>query len=1118
MAAHPEVILDTSPLPRPAQPDLDSRQRAVVDHVRGPLLVLAGPGTGKTTTIVESVIARIQGPKPIRPEKILVLTFARKAAKTLRERIALRLIESQTPWVATFHSFAFAIVRARAKRDENFGASGVAKGTLRLLSAPEEESRVKNVLVDSSLESPEMWGAEWQAALNTRGFAAEVRELLTRARSLDVESEKLGVWGEENGLPVWGSVAQLADIVNKTFDLEGVTDYADLIHWATDTARSPHWRSLLNLDFDAIYVDEYQDVDPAQVGLLKALFADQTMVVVGDPDQAIYRFRGADISAIQTFPADFRQVNGQEAPVIALKTVRRFGSAVLETAQSILPPITSGGLPVETLREHRQLICERSSNQLAALGPEVSVQVYETANEEISAIADWLRECRNISAAKGATSPNVSALVPWHEMAVIVRTNDQVQRVQAGLLRAGVPAMVSPDDIPLAQHSATRPLLLALEAASKIAAGKANPIDGDTARALLTGPLGGSDTARLRRAARALREAYRLAGLPVPSGDQACANALGDPRDLLDVNDPAVEPIRWLGALLATVADEIANDCLISQALWALWQGRPSAGQIARFQAAAEVSSYRDGLFSQAWGRGLDADRANRDIDAVISLFDAAKRDDWRESGRRAIGPFIADLRAQQFPVESWLESPASGAGVRVLTAHRAKGLEWRCVAVAGVNEGVWPPAGMRASLLGTERLTEHGVNPPESVESTLHEERRLLYVAMTRAKDRLLVTAVADDEAAGTSPSRFLATCHPRPSLVQERSWRTRDPRAFVAYTRRLLVDPSVTPEVKQSAATALAALAEARDSQGEQLFSFADPANWWGVSPIGVSPVPVRQLDEPIRISGSDIKKLETCGLQWFLQKEAQGVTTRTDALTVGSVIHAFARALYSGELPADVEVVKANMREVWRGLFPKQTWVERSEEETLSQVVERLVSWHNQQRGRRPVAGELKFSESITIGDETALLVGRVDRVEVEADSPSHVHVVDFKTGKIRPTQEEAKTDPQLGVYRLATQLGAFDEVVPGAIDAGAELVQLRNSSNSEAYVQQVGPIDDGWVEQLVTDAVSSIRSEEFPATAGAHCRFCDYRRLCPTQASGQPVAGPMPLPSPASEVET
>lgn len=1103
MAQRPEIFLDKTPLPSLPPPALDPRQGLVVEHTGGPLLVLAGPGTGKTTTIVESVVARIQGSQPIRPEKILVLTFARKAATTLRERIALRLTEAQTPWVATFHSFAFAIVRARAKRDANFGASGVAKGTLRLLSAPEEESRVKNVLLDSSLESPQMWGDEWHAALDTRGFAAEVRELLTRARALDVDSDQLAQWGKENGLPVWGSVAQLADIVNKTFDLEGVTDYADLIHWATDTARLTHWRSLLGLDFDAIYVDEYQDVDPAQVGLLKSLFAGQTLVVVGDPDQAIYRFRGADIRAIQTFPQDFPQRGGQSAPVVALKNVRRFGAEILNSAQSVLPPISTGGLPIEILREHRRLDCDRELNELADVGPEVTVNVFDTASNEAAAIADWLRECRNLASPKGLGLAGKTKPVPWHEMAVIVRTNDQVQRLQAGLLRAGVPAMVSPDDTPLAQHSATRPLLLALDSARKLATDKPEPIDGETARALLTGPLGDTDTATLRRAARALRDAHRATQLPVPGGDLACANGLIDPRNLLSVDDPSVNSIRWLGALLATVADEIRADCLISQALWGLWQGRPSPAQLARFQVKTDLPSYRDRLSSQAWGRGPDCDLANRDIDAVISLFDTAKRDDWRQGGRRAIAPFVADLRAQQFPVQSWLESPASGAGVRVLTAHRAKGLEWRCVTVAGVNEGVWPPAGVRASLLGTERLGERGVDPPEPVEVRLNEERRLLYVAMTRAKDRLLVTAVANEDVVGTTPSRFLNRCYPPPVKVKEWSWQTRDPRAFVAYLRRLLVDPQASQSTQQMAGVALSALANAKDGKGEQMFGFADPSNWWGVDPPGVSPVPIRVIDEPIRISGSDIKSLDECGLAWFLRKEARGVVTRGDALTVGSVIHAFARALYSGELPADVEVVKANLQEVWRGLFPNQTWVERGEEATLNEVVERLVTWHKQQRGRQAVAGELSFSEELLVGDDSARLVGRVDRIEVEADSPENVHVIDFKTGKVKPSKEKVKTEPQLGVYRLATRLGAFDDVVPGGVDAGAELVQLRYGSRGEADVQPVGSIENGWVEALLAEAVSEIRHEDFAATAGGHCRFCDYRRLCPTQPAGQPI---------------
>ena len=369
--------------------------------------------------------------------------------------------------------------------------------------------------------------------------------------------------------------------------------------------------------------------------------------------------------------------------------------------------------------------------------------------------------------------------------------------------------------------------------------------------------------------------------------------------------------LRALGAHLATVANLIAANCSISEALWALWAGSANPTEISRYQAPdprlIRQKSYRDQLQTQAFGLGHEAERANRDLDAVISLFEMANRDDWRESGPRGIKPFLTDLNSQQFPVESWLESPATSNGVRVLTAHRAKGLEWSCVAVVGVNEGVWPPMGVRGTLLGTERLSRFRVEPPEQIESMLQEERRLLYVAMTRAKEKLLVTAVSDSNADGASPSRFLTSFTPAPRRVTHPTALSKDSRDFIAYLRRTLQE-SADP----AAAQALAALATAKTSDGATLFPAADPANWWGLQPPEASIDPVRPIAQPVRLSGSDIDSMSDCKLRWFLSRQVRVQSTRTDALTVGSVIHAFARALITDELLPDAELIKEKLQD--------------------------------------------------------------------------------------------------------------------------------------------------------------------------------------------------------------
>src|SRR5258708_18038633 len=157
----------------PVAPALDEAQQRVVDHKGGPLLVLAGPGTGKTTTIVATVADRIEN-RGISPERILVLTFSRKAAAELRERITARLRRTtREPLAVTFHSYAYALAR------REFVLAGDEPP--RLLSAPQQLLEVRRLLKGESHDGGSRWPERLRAALGTRGFAAEAPGLLLRA-------------------------------------------------------------------------------------------------------------------------------------------------------------------------------------------------------------------------------------------------------------------------------------------------------------------------------------------------------------------------------------------------------------------------------------------------------------------------------------------------------------------------------------------------------------------------------------------------------------------------------------------------------------------------------------------------------------------------------------------------------------------------------------------------------------------------------------------------------------------------------------------------------------------------------------------------------------------------
>ncbi|BFO15115.1 hypothetical protein SHKM778_15030 [Streptomyces sp. KM77-8] len=291
-----------TPPARRNPPRLDAAQRSVVEHGTGPLLVLAGPGTGKTTTLVESVAARIA--RGGNPERVLVLTFSRRAAVELRDRMALRMGAARAPQATTFHSFCYALIRAHQDSD-------LFVEPLRLLSGPEQDVTVRELLAGQvDLERHGLahvrWPDELRACLTTRGFADEVRAVLARSRELGLGPGALDAFARRIGRPDWRAASAFLAEYLDVLDLQGVLDYAELVHRAVLLAGRPEIAGRLAARYDAVYVDEYQDTDPAQVRLLHALAGGRTLVAFGDPDQSIYAFRGADVGGILEFPTPSR--------------------------------------------------------------------------------------------------------------------------------------------------------------------------------------------------------------------------------------------------------------------------------------------------------------------------------------------------------------------------------------------------------------------------------------------------------------------------------------------------------------------------------------------------------------------------------------------------------------------------------------------------------------------------------------------------------------------------------------------------------------------------------------------------------------------------------------------
>jgi len=1213
------LVRRSSPAADP--PRLDEAQRAVVAHHGGPLLVLAGPGTGKTTTLVEAVVDRIER-RQIDPERILVLTFSRKAAHELRERITARLRRTtREPLALTFHSYAYALVRREF--------TAVGDEPPRLLSGPEQLLEIRQMLRGEAQDGAELWPPQFRQALTTRGFAEELRDLLLRAAERGLDGAGLARLGRRSKREEWVAAGGFLERYAARFDLAPVPayDYAEIIRIAAAMLTNSAIRARERAAYDVVLVDEYQDTDPAQEELLHALASGgRELIVVGDPDQSIYGFRGADVRGIFGFPDRFRAADGRPAPVLALRGSRRSGAVLLAASRRVaarLPAFQSGGGATQGPR-HRDLVPvtddgpgtqgspapspdapegrgvgpdapERSGvgacasegrdapagqagpaaapgpgDRVAPQGPaglhgaatpdEVKIIVAESTSQEAAVVADTLRRA------------HLQDGVPWRKMAVLVRSARlQVPLLRRALTSAGVPVTVAGDEVPLVGEPAIGPLLLLLRCALY-----PESLDGEAAAELLTGPLGGTDALGLRRLRRALRglgagdtaaggpaagsappepgisdlapprppdggpappqpadgdpalperagggaaaphpedggpalpapagigpadpgpahvgpgrakpgagpAAHRTGSVPVEPSDLLVA-ALRDPRGLILVARDVREPAQRVAGLLATARQEIAGGGSAEDVLWAVWQ---RSGLAARWQAAS----------AEGGTRGAAADR---DLDAVLALFDAAARHTERLP-LGAPGLFLDSLAGQEIPGDTLAERAAAGDAVRVLTAHRSKGLEWDVVVVAGVQEGTWPDLRLRGSLLGVDELVEMAAGAqlpvPEAaaVAATyklLAEERRLFYVAVTRARHKVVVTAVGGADT-DERPSRFLRELAGDGTPVRrvadgEARWLSLP--ALVASLRATAADVTKPDQLRRAAAARLAELAAA-GVRG------AHPSQWYALTELSDAG-PVTGEGETVRLSPSQAESFTACGLRWLLEAAA-GARAPDVARNLGTVIHAAAVLAAAGAVDDEIG---DRIDEAWQHLDFGSAWYAEKRREDAHRMVRRFLDWHRANH-RKLEATEEAFR--IRVG--RVEITGRVDRLE--ADEYGRAVIVDLKTGAGKPADSELDRHPQLGVYQLAVLLGAFERyglIEPG----GAELVQVGKAGlSARARVQRQPELgadpEPDWPRALVDAVAEGMAGPVFKATVNPGCRTCPVASCCPVHERGSQV---------------
>ena len=800
-----------------------------------------------------------------------------------------------------------------------------------------------------------------------------------------------------------------------------------------------------------LLVDDAQQLDPQAALLVRVLAAGAELTLLaGDPDQAVFGFRGAEPTALL----------GEGTPSVTLTTSYRCAPAVARAVSGIAGRLPGGGG------------IEGTGDDSGS----VMVKLAASANAEAAMIADVLRRAHLVDG------------VPWSQMAVVVRS---VPRAAAGLphalARAGVPVAPSAVTGPLAAQPAAQALLTVLAAT-------ADGLDGEQALALLTGPIGRVDPVSLRQLRRTLRRA-EIDGSSREFGDLLVEALNGGSSARLAAAQ--ARPLQRVRAVLDAAAGSHRRGEDPRYTLWAAWH---RSGLQRRWLTACERG-------------GASGAQAGRDLDAVTALFDASNEYLSRTAGASLRG-LIDHLVTQQLRAAG-PEPAAAAEQVAVLSAHAAIGHEWDLVVIAGLQEGLWPNTIPRGGVLGTQRLLDvlDGIAENASMRAPLlAEERRLLVAAMGRARRRLIVTAVdgeanGDDEA--SMPSPFFAEIAQwstgsadaavpdggdplRPASPRWRSPlqpvtapRVLSATAVVGRLRGVVCAPqgAVSDAMRDCAATQLARLAAAG-------VPGADPAGWYGMSPVSTTEPMWSGDDHVVTLTPSSLQTLTDCPLRWLAERHG-GTDPRDLGSTVGSVLHALIAEPAGGE----AELLAA-LERAWQQLPFESQWYSANELARHRAMIETFLAWRAQTRGELTEVGVEVDVDGVLDGgvlDRNVRLRGRVDRIE--RDAAGRLVIVDVKTGKTPVSKDDAQRHAQLAAYQLAVAEGL---VAHGDEPGGGRLVYLGKTGAAGATEREQDPLTPEARQQWrksIRDAADATAGPQFVARINDGCAHCPLRPSCP-----------------------
>jgi DNA helicase-2/ATP-dependent DNA helicase PcrA len=991
-------LFDYEPLPAVAGAgmEMNAAQRRAIEHGDGPLLVIAGAGTGKTRVITERIRHLFERDSSLSGENILGLTFTKKAAGEMLRRVRKTCGErADGITLTTFHAFCetilkegvpgrlpleqvdhWILLRRNMRRLQLDKYRRLAEPGQFLTDFIQFFSRCQDELV--SCEKYKEYAEGLAAQLEAERSQIDKETFKERLEEVEKQREIARAYSASEELLCEKNVVALNGLMTEAVKL-----------LENDAAL----REKLQKKIRHILVDEFQDTNIAQLRLLELIAAPpRNIVVVGDNDQAIYRFRGASFGSFKLFLQRFAGwKEGQDSTKLRVLLQENYRSApnILRVAtQAISHNETSADFPKKML------------NASKAEGEKV--RVVELAGQEEE--ASWVA---------GEIERSHKAARRWKDFAVLYRQHAHRDLLVEELTRRKIPFVIS--NLSILDHPLVRDVICYLRLI-------AQPYDDVACVRVLAAPAWGlepPDIVRLAERARKERKAIHDL-LQLPQGELPFDASPAAVRTLLE----------FLGEQRKTIKRRMAREILSDLTEWLEIAQRASGQDRKYVQRLAEFVT------------------------------------EWEpKSETRQLAEFLEylDYYQQANCVISLNDDDVPGDAVQLMTVHGAKGLEFPQVFVLRVNSRAFPVSDRKPLFEFPVELMKEEL--PEGDYHT-QEERRLFYVALTRAEDRLTLTTITEKK--GKVPL-FIE------DILMDAATKKRDV---------MQIAPRVTIAGGEDD------FAASKEAEA-QLFPAGGPAKIFSrVAKWAETYCP--DIPEPLKLSPSSVMGYRSCPQQFLFQKlwSIEGEAKAT--LTFGRVVHSTIRR-------AMTETKKGNLlrfEEVQR--IYENEWSasgfedDYQEQEYKKDGLEQLRTFHAAALKALPEILEQEKGFELDL-ENNVIVKGRID--QINSLGRKDVEIVDYKTGKPRK-ESEAKKDLQLSIYAIAAK-----EI----LDLNPVRLVFHYLQNNERQETTRDAKQLAEAQAIVQEAAAEIRAGEFTAKPGFHCRGCSYKPICPAHEEALAAGG-------------